>query len=414
MKNKKKAVSQANPRPELELLPLKSGVRATGPTRMPVLLRVKIPPVQAEVERPPLNLAFVLDRSGSMAGDKLRFAKKAVAYAVENLRPHDRVAVVIYDHQVEVVVPSTLAGNKEEILRRLRPVRPRGSTNLHAGWLEGSTQVAAHLDAKRLNRVIVLSDGLANTGETNPNVIAEQVRGLSQRGVSTSTLGVGLGYNEDLMMAMAEAGQGNYYFIESPDDLPGIFAQELSGLATTLGTGVRLWLTPPHGGEIRLLHDLAREDGGVYRLPPLVGGRTLEYLLEVEAPGGEAWVGVRLTWESPGGGVQQEEASLHLPALEEEVYQGLDSLPEVEAAMAKLKATWARQQAMEALYRGDFHTARSSLSATLPLLAPYQQLLETEGEELEALLEELDRSPARARKLLSSQVYRNRQGRKDS
>lgn len=397
--------------PRVELIPLKPGVSATRPTHVEVLLRVYTPDPEARPDRPLLNLALVLDRSGSMSGRKLDYAKEAAIYAVHNLLPEDRVAVVTYDDTVQVLVPSTPAGERAALAERIRGIHAGGSTALHTGWLEGATQVAAFQETGRLNRVVLLSDGLANEGETNPAVIAGQVRGLARRGVSTSTLGVGLDYNEDLMAAMADAGEGNYYFIESPADLPRIFAQELSGLAGTLGTRVRLRLAPAAGGTARLLNDLEQDPSGAYVLPNLVAGIALELLLRLEAPAGRgAALRLGLEWEAPGGGTGRLEASLHLPALEDAELERLPAHPEVAATAAKLEATRARQRAMEALARGDLEDARASILHAAPVVAEYGPALAAEADELEDVLRQIEQSPARARKTLSSQVYRNRKG----
>ncbi len=407
--------SSPNARPHLELIPLKPGVSAARPTRLQVLLRIHTPAPQTRPERPLLNLALVLDRSGSMEGSKLSYTREAAIYAVHNLLPEDRVAVVIYDDAVEVLVPSTpVRDRRTAIADPIRTIRSGGRTALHAGWLEGATQVAAYQETGRLNRVVLLSDGLANQGETNPTVIARQVRELARRGVSTSTLGVGLDYNEDLMTAMADAGEGNYYFIESPADLPRIFAQELAGLAGTLGTRVRLRLQPGDGSQAWLFNDLEQEPSGAYVLPNLVAGIPLEFLLELKAPAGrEVSLRLELGWETPGGEGERLEAALKLPVLEEAELERLQPHPEVAAMTAKLEATRARQRAMEALAKGDLEVARQALHHAAPMLASFGSALDAETQELRLLLEDLETAPLRARKALSSQVYRDRKGRKE-
>ncbi|MFC6919350.1 vWA domain-containing protein [Meiothermus taiwanensis] len=374
--------------PQLELIPLRPGVSAHRP--LPVLLRIHTPEPQERPERPLLNLALVLDRSGSMGGSKLKFAKEAAIYAVHNLLPEDRVAVVIYDNSVEVLVPSTLVGEQRgRIAELIGRICTGGSTALHAGWLEGATQVAAYQETGRLNRVALLSDGLANVGETNPKVITEQVRGLAQRGISTSTLGVGLDYNEDLMTAMAEAGEGNYYFIESPADLPRIFAQELAGLAGTLGIRVRLRLGP----QARLLNELEREASGDYVLPSLVAGIPLEFLLELEAPAGpEASWHLELGWETPAGQRERLEATLRLPVLEAAEFERLEAHPEVAAALARLensKAIRARQRAVLAQYQEKLARLRRELEQIVQTCDPYEE--DEEDFDPEQLIRELER-----------------------
>lgn len=406
-----------NPKPpQIELIPLKTGISLTQPTHLDVLLRIHSPQPEAKPDRPLMNLALVLDRSGSMQGDKLAYAKQAAIYAVQNLLPEDRVAVVMYDDKVEVLVPNSPASHRQAIIERIQSIQAGGSTALHAGWLEGATQVATFQEPGRLNRVILLSDGLANQGETNTDVIATQVKGLAGRKVSTSTLGVGLDYNEDLMAAMADAGEGNYYFIESPADLPRIFTQELSGLSNTFGTRVRLQITAASGVAAQLANTLEQEVSGAYILPNLIAGLPTELLVRLVIPAGQGSpVNFNLSWETPGSGaVQSLSMALTLTVLSDAEFERLLPNPEVAAMGAKLEATQARQMAMEALARGDIDAAKASIAAAMPAVAGHAQYLKKEQAELEGLLQEVDQAPAKARKTMSSQVYRNRKGSKES
>ena len=182
--------------PTLDLIPLHGAIVAQQPLTLDVLVRITPPPVTLAADRLPLNLSLVIDRSGSMRGQKMHYARQAARLAVENLLPCDRLSVVLFDDRIETLVPSTLATDKATLLEKLRHVHSRGSTNLHAGWVEGGMQVSQYLNPDQLNRVIVLSDGLANQGETRLDAIATDVQGLAQRGVSTSTLGIGDDYRD--------------------------------------------------------------------------------------------------------------------------------------------------------------------------------------------------------------------------
>ena len=154
--------------------------------------------------------------------------RQAAIFLVNQLTPCDRVSVTTFNSAVLTPIPSThptdAQSGSRALLSRSSPSR---KTALHPGWAEGSRQVGRHPIADGINRVVLLSDGIATLGLTDPKAIADQVRGLARRGVSTTTMGVGDDFNEELMEAMARAGGGNYYYIESPRRLPSIFRAEL-------------------------------------------------------------------------------------------------------------------------------------------------------------------------------------------
>jgi len=179
--------------------------------------------------RTPLAISIVIDRSGSMSGGKLEEAKSAAIDLVNRLQDNDRVCVVIYDEDVETLMelmPAAIA--KTLIENKLYPVHNGGSTNLHGGWLRGAEILAPRSNGKELCRVILLSDGQANHGVIAIDQICEQVADLAHAGISTTTVGFGLGFNEELMTAMAQAGQGNAWYGERVEDLMESFDSEMS------------------------------------------------------------------------------------------------------------------------------------------------------------------------------------------
>jgi Ca-activated chloride channel family protein len=361
--------------PQIEIVPLRPAVCFDAPCMLDVLVRISPPAAELNAPRPALNLGLVLDRSGSMrAQNKIGYAREAAVYAVQQLLPTDRVSVTVFDDRVQTVVPNTPAENKGPIVELLQGVQPGNSTNLHGGWKEGGAQVGQHLLAGGLNRVLLLSDGLANVGETDPNAISAAVNRLAREGVSTTTMGVGDDYNEDLLEAMANSGDGRYYYIESPQQLPDIFQTELKGLMATFGNTVSLGVEPQGDGTVaEILNDLDRLPSGQVKLPNLVGGLPVLVLVRLNVPPmpqGMAVCRFRLAWNDPGQGERREMvASLNLPALGAATQEALAPNIEVQERAVLLLIARAKKVATLCLERADREGAVRCLKEARALLA---------------------------------------------
>jgi Mg-chelatase subunit ChlD len=161
-------------------------------------------------ERPPVNVAVVLDRSGSMAGEKLNQAKQAAILATQRLGKNDIISVVAYGSDVEVVLPATRMTDRETIEGKIQAITSDGNTALFAGVSKGADEVRKFMKKDSVNRVILLSDGLANVGPQSPTELGALGASLGKEGISVTTIGLGLGYNEDLMTRLAGYSDGNH------------------------------------------------------------------------------------------------------------------------------------------------------------------------------------------------------------
>ena len=200
-------------------------------------------------ERPPLNVAVVIDRSGSMSGGKIDDAKRAAQRLVGMLSDKDRVSIVSYASDVTVDYPSRLVmgHNREMMMSAIGRIQIGGGTNLSGGYEQGLSQVNQWNDGKgAINRVLLMSDGNANIGTTYLPDLQRMARGALSSGVSLTTIGVGLDYNEDLMTAMANEGAGNYYFVDSAAKISEAFNNEVQALAKSVArdTGLVIKLEP--------------------------------------------------------------------------------------------------------------------------------------------------------------------------
>ncbi|MBN3910342.1 MAG: VWA domain-containing protein [Nostoc sp. NMS1] len=210
-----------------------------------ILLRFR--PDIAESPRRNLNLSLVIDRSGSMAGAALHHALKAAESVVDQLEPDDILSVVVYDDEVDSVVPPQAVTNKATLKDSIRKVRAGGITNLSGGWLKGCEHVKTRLDPQKINRVLLLTDGHANMGIQDPKVLTATSGQKAEEGITTTTLGFAQGFNEDLLIGMARAATGNFYFIQSIDEATEVFSIELDSLRAVVGQNLTVTLELAEG-----------------------------------------------------------------------------------------------------------------------------------------------------------------------
>lgn len=318
-------------------------------------------------ERLPLNVALVLDRSGSMSGPKLRNAREAAKLLVRRLSPDDVVSVVAYDHEVLTLVAGSRAAQGHarghaQALQAIDTLHPRGMTNLSGGWFQGRDHARACRVEGGVNRVLLMTDGLANQGITHREALEALCRDALESGITTTTIGFGADYDEDLLRGMAEAGGGRTWYVEHPDQAPGVFEEEIEGLLHLAAQNVRVRVRTPGAARFRALrHDypVAHVPGGVdvavgelYALEPRLV--LLEFELSGWHPGEEievATIEVAGAVLLEGGGV--EERTIRLP-IRLVVGEGARVDPEIERTTVLLDAARARREAVDRYAEGDF------------------------------------------------------------
>ncbi|MCP4696210.1 MAG: VWA domain-containing protein [Gammaproteobacteria bacterium] len=249
--------------------------------------------LEGETERTPLNTAIVLDKSGSMSGQKIRRAKEAAIVAINGLNANDIASVLTYDDTVSVIVPATKVSDKNNITNALRQIGAGGSTALFAGVSKGADEVRKFFNKERINRVILLSDGKANVGPSSPAALGRLGGSLGGEGISVTTIGLGLGYNEDLMMQLASYSDGNHAFVENADNLALIFQQEFGSVMWTVAQDVNVSIYCDEGiRPVRVLGREAEIHGQTVRvgLNQLSSKQEKFVILEVEVSAGKAGI----------------------------------------------------------------------------------------------------------------------------
>jgi Ca-activated chloride channel homolog len=247
-------------------------------------------------DRTPVNVAFVIDRSGSMQGDRIAQAREAAVMAVNRLQATDMASVVVFDDAVGVLVPAQPMADASLFADTIRRIGVRGSTAIHAGVLAGAAEVQKFKDDGRLNRVVLLSDGQANVGPKRAEEFAVLGRALLAQGISVSTIGLGLGYNEDLMLALARGSDGNHAFARDPSDLIHIFNREFNDVLAVCARTVSIDIELKPG--VRAVKALSR-DGSIagstasFNLNQVYAATEHYVLLEVEVEKDHAVAGER-------------------------------------------------------------------------------------------------------------------------
>jgi Ca-activated chloride channel family protein len=307
------------------------------------------------------------------------------------------ISVVSFDYCSEVLVPCALVDDGSTVVRRLETLFARGSTALHQGWLDTCQQVQRGASKHRLSRVILLSDGQANAGLVDSGRIAAQVAEWQRDGITTSTVGLGLGYNEDLLSAMAQAGNGNFHHVANPRDIEPSFHVEMQSLLNCFGREVSLDVAGLNGVElIRVINPLQRTPKGRAKLADLVHGNPIDVVMEFLVPAQmeeQDLVRFRLAWTDVQTGHRHAmKHSLRLPVVPHGQLAEFPVNVEVMHKRAVQLSARVLKEAARAIERSDIATARKALEKGLESLreAGDSPELRQHVEQLSRMLRSLD------------------------
>lgn len=246
---------------------------------------------QDETEKSPINLSLVIDRSGSMSGDRIEKAREAAIMAINMLKDDDIVSVIAYSDNAYLIIPATKVKNKNAMIKIINDtIKPGGSTALFAGVSKGIAEVNKFIKKNQVNRIILLSDGQANIGPSTTKELADLGQVAGKQGIAVTTIGLGNGYNEDLMTALAGFSDGNHAYVENSADLETAFVREFNDVMSVVAQEVVVTIKLQDGVKpVRLLG----RDGDILgnnitvKMNQLYSNQEKYVLLEVVPPKGK-------------------------------------------------------------------------------------------------------------------------------
>ena len=393
--------------------------------KLPVLVRIQAPdaPVCDKGIRKPYHLSLIIDRSGSMSGEPLHEALRCARHIIDRLAPTDVASLAIFDDRVKMLVDAVAVGDGKKFHAALMHIRSGGSTNLHGGWKAGAGSLLPDAAAAAMARVILLSDGNANVGETTETeAIAALCQEAATKGVTTSTYGLGRNFNEDLMVGMAKSGQGNHYYGDTAADLFEPFGEEFDLISNLHSRHVKLALGAPDGVKMTLLNDYpveAREGFPLIRLPDIPYGAEAWAIVELEIPAGLALdsgnqlLQVGITASTPEEEpIAFPEASLALKALSPAAWDAVLPDPLVVGRLAELAVAQLLVQARMAADSGDWEAIDRMLADARQRYAQFPWVIEV-LESAEEIAQMRDMARFSKESLYSSRKMHSRLSAKD-
>jgi len=411
--------------PQVLIIPLKPALIHGVAQKLPVLVRVQAPDADPSTtkQRKPYHLSLVIDRSGSMSGEPLQEAVRCARHIIDRLAATDVASLVVFDDRVKTLVPAKPVGERKALHAALARIHCGGSTNLHGGWKAGMETLLPQAGKASLSRVILLSDGNANVGETTASAeIAACCAEAAEQGISTSTYGLGRDFNEELMVEMAKRGAGNHYYGDTAADLYEPFAEEFDFISSLYARHIRLALAAPQGVKMTLLNDYPVEAGEGFpliRLPDIPYGAEAWALVELEIPAALALesanqiLQAEVTASTPDGEpLTFPNQTLTLQAMSLPAWEALLPDPLVLARQAEIQAAIFLDQARSAAERGDWNTIEQMIAEARTRFADNPWVMEIlEG--LAELARTMDASRFRKEAMYSSRKMGSRVSAKD-
>ncbi len=409
-------------------------------------------------KRIPLNISLVIDNSGSMndyiqrkdvslnggedlnnflkninaqneyrsyggGNTKLNQVKEAAKQCIDLLHDCDYVSIVTFNDNAQLIQLAIQVNseNKEEIKKKINSIYAGGSTNLHGGWVMGGIEVAKNLSNEKINRVILLTDGETNRGVVDANEIAEHTKGLFQRGISTSTFGVGDHYNENLLEKMADVSGGNAYYIEDENKIVEMLLKEFASLGSIIGNSAKIKFVSENKVTVESLNEIEKiQDSFV--VGNIVANKELKLLFEFEFTNnknkGQRFVlgNIELTYLDSKGKKQTETITLEYKTLADDEFEAIEITQEVLIQETILDLAKKQKKAKEEILRGNRNEGYRILDQSMiqAQAFSFDARVASELGEMQNLKNIRDSySDLKMSKVLSSMSYNTRRNQKD-
>jgi Ca-activated chloride channel family protein len=328
----------------------------------------------------PANFALVLDRSGSMDGEKMDNLKEAVGYLVDHLSDTDLVSVTIFDDQVETLIPSQLAKNRDEIKTTLSKVIARGGTQISDGLKAGMVEVQKGYSKERINRILLLTDGQTWDDEDACLKVADEA---GKQGIAVTSIGIGEEWNEKLLLRIAEGSRGNSHWIQNPISILDAFQQEVEGMQSVAAVNLKVTVRPAQGvkpikvySTVPMIADISKKavsnNAVSADLGSLDGKKGQALLLEYRIPSSKAGrfrLGqVEVAYDIPSGASKQSAKTDVYITFTEDAAAAAKVNAEVMNLVEKLSAFKLQTRALTEAEAGNIAAATQKLEAAATVL----------------------------------------------
>lgn len=390
-----------------------------------IQIRVVAPDDYPVPDRPPLNLALVLDKSGSMGDEgKMDYVRQAAHMLVNRMGPEDRLTIVTYNNQVRVPISARRVRNRQYFHRIIDGIYPGGRTFLSGGLEEGFRQAKKYRKKGYVSRVILLSDGLANVGLTDARQLSRRAGIMYESGVAVSTFGMGYDFDENLLASMATGGGGSYYYISRPGDILAALQKEFNLTAGTVASGVEIIIRPLDGCRFESApgHSWKLEgSSAVIGLGDLSAGETRTLMARMTVPtgnlGDQGVADITLRYRDPvtGKTFRIDRTPVILSIVDDPTIHRENFDIEVQGKKAVIESNAMMDEAAKRVDEGDRDGALSiirkvmgALKASPAASAPALQQEMERAEEYSGQIEGLDdMAPAEVKEMQKDQKYRS-------